>query len=183
MCLAVSISLSRLASLSRITPSFTIPVHHTITGAVSGHPALLLHNAVSTLYVHWSGLQRICKRDMCASRGQHRLLLVHERIAPSTRQYDNNKAGKALDQEAIRAGWPRPGMSADALFFLWGEPYSTAGDARWSAHWYDLGSSLDLAMRGKQYRNFGNRIAVYLMDGRVVGWVDAAPSDATSARG
>src|SRR5207244_11505352 len=46
-----------------------------------------------------------------------------------------------LDQEAIRSGLPRVGMSADALLFLWGEPYSTAGDARRYAHWYYLGSS------------------------------------------
>jgi hypothetical protein len=41
---------------------------------------------------------------------------------------------------------------------------------------------MDLAMRGNQYRNFGNRIDVYLVDGRVVGWGDAAPSKAMSAR-
>lgn len=82
-----------------------------------------------------------------------------------------------LDQEAIRAGWPRPGMSADALRFLWGEPYYTAGDAKRYAHWYYLGSSLELAERGNQYRHFGNQVDVYLVDGRVVGWVDYAPSD------
>jgi hypothetical protein len=89
----------------------------------------------------------------------------------------------ALDQEAIRHGWPRPGMSADALRFLWGEPYYTAGDASLSAHWYYLGSSLALAEHGNQYQNFGNRVDVYLVDGHVVGWVDYAPSDDGSARG
>src|SRR5215468_4036093 len=48
-----------------------------------------------------------------------------------------------LDQEAIRNGLPRVGMSADALRFVWGEPYITAGDARRYAHWYYLGSSLN----------------------------------------
>jgi hypothetical protein len=89
----------------------------------------------------------------------------------------------ALDQEAIRHGWPRPGMSADALRFLWGEPYYTAGDASLSAHWHYLGSSLALAEHGNQYQNFGNRVDVYLVDGHVVGWVDYAPSDDGSARG
>jgi hypothetical protein len=89
----------------------------------------------------------------------------------------------AFDQEAIQNGWPRPGMSADALRFLWGEPYSTAGDAHLSAHWYYLGSSLELAEHGNQYRNVGNRVDVSLVDGRVVGWVDSAPSNAESARG
>jgi hypothetical protein len=74
-------------------------------------------------------------------------------------------------------------MSADALLFLWGEPCYTAGDARQAAHWYDLGSSLELAAHGNQYRNVGNRVDVYLVDGHVVGWVDYVPSDAESARG
>jgi hypothetical protein len=78
----------------------------------------------------------------------------------------------AFDQEAIRSGWPRPGMSADALVFVWGEPYYTSGDARRSAHWYYLGSSMDLGARGNQYRKGGNRVNVYLVDGRVRGWVD-----------
>ena len=89
----------------------------------------------------------------------------------------------AFDQAAIRSGWPSPGMSAEALFFLWGEPYYTSGDARRSAHWYYLGSSMDLAGRGNQYRHSGNRVDVYLVDGRVQGWVDYIPSDAESDRG
>src|SRR5881409_1581768 len=63
-----------------------------------------------------------------------------------------------LDQEAIRSGAPRAGMSADALRFLWGEPYNTAGDARRYAHWYYLGSSLSMAASGNQYRDFGNQV-------------------------
>jgi hypothetical protein len=69
-----------------------------------------------------------------------------------------------LDQETVRNSWPRPGMSADALLFVWGEPYATAGDANLSAHWYYLGSSLALAEHGNQYRNFGNRVDAYLVD-------------------
>jgi hypothetical protein len=87
------------------------------------------------------------------------------------------QALEAADQDAIRAGYPRPGMSADALRFVWGEPYYSTGDARRSAHWYYLGSSLTLAERGNQYYEFSNRVDVYLMDGRVVGWVDYVPSD------
>ena len=78
----------------------------------------------------------------------------------------------AFDQAAIRSGWPRPGMSAEALVFVWGEPSSTAGDARRSAHWYYLGSSMDLGARGNQYRKEGNYVDVYLVEGRVRGWVD-----------
>jgi len=82
-----------------------------------------------------------------------------------------------LDREAVMSGVPRQGMSAEALLFLWGEPYSTTGDARRYAHWFYLGSSFDLADHGNQYMNFGNRVDVYFVDGHVVGWVDSAPSD------
>jgi hypothetical protein len=55
-----------------------------------------------------------------------------------------------LDQEAIRSGALRVGMSADALRFLWGEPYATAGDARRYAHWQYLGSSLNRSPSGSR---------------------------------
>lgn len=41
-----------------------------------------------------------------------------------------------LDREAILAGYPRRGMSAEALLFLWGPPYYTEGRANYYAHWY-----------------------------------------------
>src|SRR5215471_16324878 len=53
-----------------------------------------------------------------------------------------------LDQAAIRSGAPRVGMSAEALRFLWGEPYTTAGDARRYARWHYLGSSLNRSSSG-----------------------------------
>src|SRR5690349_13816327 len=61
-----------------------------------------------------------------------------------------------LDREAVWSGVPRVGMSAEALLFLWGTPYYTAGDARRYAHWYYLGSSFELASYGNRYSNFGN---------------------------
>jgi len=87
-----------------------------------------------------------------------------------------------LDREAVQKGFPRVGMSAEALLFLWGDPYYTAGDAQRSAHWFYLGSSFALAEYGNQYSNFGNRVDVYLVDGHVVGWVDYPPSDNTRTR-
>ena len=86
------------------------------------------------------------------------------------------------DREAIRGGVPRVGMSAEALLFLWGSPYYTAGDARRYAHWYYLGSSFALATYGNQYHDSNNRVDVYLVDGRVVGWVDYTPSDTPRGR-
>ncbi len=82
-----------------------------------------------------------------------------------------------LDRDAILGGSPRPGMSAEALLFLWGEPYATAGDAARYAHWFYLGASIALAEYGNQYHQSNNRVDVYLVDGKVVGWVDYTPSD------
>ena len=82
-----------------------------------------------------------------------------------------------LDREAVRSGIPRVGMSAEALLFLWGEPYYTSGDASRYAHWYYLGSSLGLANYGNQYYYAGNRVDVYLVAGQVTGWVDYIPDD------
>ena len=82
-----------------------------------------------------------------------------------------------VDREAVLQGVPRVGMSAEALLFLWGIPYYKSGDARRDAHWYYLGSSFALASSGNQYTWSGTRVDVYLVAGKVVGWVDYAPSD------
>ena len=79
-------------------------------------------------------------------------------------------------------GMPRVGMSAEALLFLWGSPYYTAGDASRYAHWYYLGSSLGLANYGNQYYYSGNRVDVYLVAGHIEGWVDYIPSDIPRGR-
>jgi hypothetical protein len=81
-----------------------------------------------------------------------------------------------LDREAVQSGWPRPGMSAEALRFVWGEPYYTDGDARRDAHWHYLGSSFGRGNSGNHAWGFGNRVDVYLVAGKVVGWVDVVPS-------
>lgn len=81
-----------------------------------------------------------------------------------------------LDRDAVRSGLPRRDMSAAALRFVWGEPYYTAGRARHYEHWYYLGSSIGLATSGNQYGRFGNMVDVYLVDDRVVGWVDFTPT-------
>ena len=86
------------------------------------------------------------------------------------------------DRGAVLSGVPQVGMSAEALLFLWGEPYSTAGDARRYAHWYYLGSSFTMAGYGNQYDNVGNRVDVYLVDGHVAGWVDYIPSESPRRR-
>ena len=78
-----------------------------------------------------------------------------------------------IDRETVQSGFPRVGMSAEALRFVWGEPEYWAGDARRSAHWFYLGSSLNLGEHGNRYGNSGgSRVDVYLVDGKVAGWVD-----------
>jgi hypothetical protein len=67
-------------------------------------------------------------------------------------------------------------MSAEALRFVWGEPYYTTGDARRSAHWHYLGSSFGRSASDNPRWGFGTRVDVYLVDGKVVGWVDVAPT-------
>jgi hypothetical protein len=80
------------------------------------------------------------------------------------------------DRETVLSGAPRTGMSAEALRFIWGEPYYIDGDARRSAHWYYLGSSFGRGHSIYPLGGFGNRVDVYLVAGKVVGWVDVAPS-------
>ena len=80
------------------------------------------------------------------------------------------------DRAAVQNGFPHVGMSAEALRFVWGEPYYTEGEARRSAHWHYLGSSLALGASGNRYSNTGNRVDVYIVAGRIVGWVDYALS-------
>ncbi len=81
-----------------------------------------------------------------------------------------------LDRDAVWSGAPRIGMSAEALRFVWGDPYSTAGDARHYAHWHYLGSSFNHSSSYHPW-DFGNRVDVYLAAGKVVGWVDEVPYD------
>ena len=112
--------------------------------------------------------------------------LDNERATPAEREAFLQKIGvirrfQALDpadRAAVLHGIPQVGMSAEALLFLWGDPYSTAGDARRYAHWYYLGSSFSMAASGNQYRDFGNRVDVYLVKGHVTGWVDYTPATA-----
>jgi hypothetical protein len=86
------------------------------------------------------------------------------------------QALEPLDRETVKGGWPRVGMSAEALLFVWGEPYYTAGDARRYAHWHYLGSSFGRGHASYPSGGFGNRVDVYLVAGKVIGWVDVAPS-------
>jgi hypothetical protein len=67
-------------------------------------------------------------------------------------------------------------MSAEALYFLWGEPYYTTG---WSGHyeyWFYLGSTFALAEYGNRTYSYETMVQVYLINGQVKWWVEFVPS-------
>jgi hypothetical protein len=78
------------------------------------------------------------------------------------------------DRDTVLSGSPRVGMSAEALLFVWGEPVDWAGDAQRSSRWHYMGSSL---WRTPNYHPWeaSNRVEVYLVNGKVMGWVDTLP--------
>jgi hypothetical protein len=104
------------------------------------------------------------------------------------------------DRNAVLAGQIRLDVSAEALCFIWGEPYywegyrssfaatplacplkppePYAGEGRRNsyARWFYRGSSFSLASTGDQLRNLGSQVVVELVDGRVTGWNDFIPS-------
>ena len=86
------------------------------------------------------------------------------------------QALEPLDREAVKRGWPRVGMSAEALLFIWGMPYYTVGDARHYAHWHYLGASFNHTSSYRPW-DVSTRVDVYLVAGKVVGWVDEVPYD------
>ena len=80
------------------------------------------------------------------------------------------------DREAVLAGQPRQGMSAEAMRFLWGEPYYTEGYTDHYESWFYLGSSFSLADYGNDYSSFETMVEVYLVDGRVDWWLEFVAS-------
>jgi hypothetical protein len=79
------------------------------------------------------------------------------------------------DREAVQRGVPRVGMSAEALRFMWGEPYTVKGDARRSAHWQYVGALHNLTAYGNQFYNPSKGVDVYLAHGKVTAWAETVP--------
>ena len=82
----------------------------------------------------------------------------------------------AQDQASVLNGFIRKGMSAEALHFLWGDPYYTEGRPGQFENWVYLGSSASLAGTGNDSRSFGSQVQVLLVDGQVDTWMDFVPS-------
>ncbi len=81
------------------------------------------------------------------------------------------------DRESVLAGFPRKGMSAEAMLFLWGKPYDEFGYAGHHEYWHYLGSTFELAASGNQYGHLGTIVEVFLVDGRVEWWFETTDSD------
>lgn len=102
---------------------------------------------------------------------------------PATRQRYLQESGllarfQALtpqDQDIVRSGQLQIGASAEALRFLWGDPYYKEGREE-AERWFYVGSSLSLAERGSDSRSIGTQVVVHFDEGRVVDWLDFVPS-------
>jgi hypothetical protein len=81
------------------------------------------------------------------------------------------------DRAAVLDGFPRTGLSADALRFLWGEPYWTTGYPNHYEYWYYLGSVFTLVNDGNDYTSRATVVEVYLVDSKVVWWIETVPND------
>lgn len=81
------------------------------------------------------------------------------------------------DREAVLSGYPRVGMSTEALRFLWGQPAQTRGRAGHYEHWYYQGPSFRLAESGNVLTDAGTIVIVDLIDGHVQDWLETTPTD------
>jgi hypothetical protein len=81
------------------------------------------------------------------------------------------------DRETVLAGFPRKGMSAEALHFLWGPPSYTDTYPGHYEQWYYLGSSFSLAQYGNSLTELGTIVVVDLVNGQVDGWLETTDSD------
>lgn len=86
------------------------------------------------------------------------------------------QALSALDRTSVLNGFIRKGMSAEALHFLWGDPYYTEGRPGQFENWIYLGSSASLAETGNDSRSFGSQVQVLLVNGQVDTWMDFVPT-------
>jgi hypothetical protein len=87
---------------------------------------------------------------------------------------------QALDPEdraTVLAGFPKEGMSGEALRFLWGRPLYERGNPGHYEYWYYWGSAFSLGEHGTSHTEVGSQVTVYLTDGRVVWWRETVPTE------
>jgi hypothetical protein len=74
-----------------------------------------------------------------------------------------------VDRATVRRQRPYPGMSADALRFLWGEPYDIVRQTAWDERWYYLDVSCGWDAL-PTHASHGTQVEVYLVEGHVITW-------------
>ena len=79
------------------------------------------------------------------------------------------------DRESVLHGFIRKGMSADALYFLWGEPEDTSGATGEWEYWIYRGFASDLFKHGNRYNEGSSRVRVFLVDNQVKWWTQEVP--------
>ena len=148
-------------------------------GALLAFAGCTYHAAVSKLPPQEQAEFRAYRKLM--SPGQIRAYLA--KPAPAARTAYLEEIGMAQrfaaldqeDRESVLAGYVRTGMSAEALRFLWGYPYSTEGHTDHYEYWYYIGSTMDLT--GATFgTDAGTMVKVYLVDGRVKWWLETVPT-------
>jgi hypothetical protein len=82
----------------------------------------------------------------------------------------------ANERQAVLSGHPFEGMSREALYLLWGEPYwreGPAADERW---WY-FGDYVTLAENGNRPSDRNTVMEVLIENGKVKWWQERLPSE------
>ncbi len=125
-------------------------------------------------------LYRVYRRIMTHAQLQTYLSLP----TPAERDAFANHIGAAQlidalpDQErtAVLDGHPFEGMSSQALYLLWGEPYLREGPAADERWWY-FGDYFSLPEVGSRQSDRSTVMEVAIENGSVIWWQETVPSD------
>jgi len=82
----------------------------------------------------------------------------------------------ANERQAVLNGHPFEGMSSEALYLLWGEPYRRAGPA-FDERWWYFGNYFALAENGNFPSNRNTVMEVLIENGKVKWWQERIPSE------
>ena len=146
--------------------------------------------AVCTSCTYQTAIQRLPPQEQVAFRAYSKVMSTRQAHTYLTKATAAERAAyleeigltqrfqalSPLDRETVMSGFPRIGMSAEALRFLWGEPYSAIGPAGRHERWVYLGSAFSLAYRGNSTTDIATVVEVHLANDRVTGWLETVPT-------